>query len=257
MLGRNIMVFKDNLVLAVLVNNRILREIDGVVYLPKNTEYAIRIKNLSSKKSVVDVSIDGKSIGNRVIVEKNSSIDLERFDINNISGGKFLFIEKNDAVIEHRGDHIDDGIIRVEYWFEKDDPIDIYYTYYHNPYYNDCDFWYHPIYRKQPVYDPNPVVFYSSSNSCTSEIEASRSSELFNSDGITIPGNNSNQRFSYGTTKPLEEISHVLTLKLSCGKFVEHVEPLYVDTKIKCKGCGRSLSSGDKFCSVCGAVVTR
>ena len=40
-------------------------------------------------------------------------------------GNKFKFIQKTDKIIGHRGDNIDDGMIRVEYRYEKHPDVHI------------------------------------------------------------------------------------------------------------------------------------
>lgn len=128
--------FKDNLVVAIKANGKILREVNGTSILPFGCEYSVLIKNLDSKRAKVKVWIDGTDAteGTQLVVNANSEIVLERFIKNgNLKeGNKLKFIEKTQKISDHRGDKIDDGFIRIEWQFEK-----IVQTQYINTIYND------------------------------------------------------------------------------------------------------------------------
>jgi hypothetical protein len=115
--------FKDNLVVALKANGKILREVDGKTILPFGQEYSILIKNMDSKRAKVKVWIDGTDAteDTELVVYGNSEITLERFIKNgNLKeGNKLKFIEKTQKISDHRGDKIDDGFIRIEWQFEK------------------------------------------------------------------------------------------------------------------------------------------
>jgi hypothetical protein len=118
------MTYKERFVAVVKSNGKILREHDGVVTLPFQSEYSILMKNLESRKAEVRITIDGQDVlnGSSLLVMPNSTFELEGF----LSGfkvtNKFKFIKKTKEIIEHRGDKIDDGIIRVEFTYEKYKP---------------------------------------------------------------------------------------------------------------------------------------
>ena len=75
-------------------------------------------------------------------------------------------------------------------------------------------------------------------------------------DGITVPGSESNQKFTTGSIKTLENEVHVITLMLR-GKTIKEeivVTPVVI-TKMKCPSCGTPNGSFSKFCSECGTGV--
>jgi hypothetical protein len=117
------MVYQNNFVATVKVGNKILRENQNTVIVPFGSEYSIYLKNLSTVRALVRVSVDGKDAteGVWLIVNANSPLELERYIKNgNMSrGNRFKFIERTGAVEEHRGIGAEDGLIRVEYKFEK------------------------------------------------------------------------------------------------------------------------------------------
>lgn len=112
--------YRDNFVVSLKCDGKILRELDDKVSLPFGSEYSILFKNLESRKAVVKVEIDGKDISdakNRLVIYPNETVELDRFLSSN---NKFKFIEKTKEISDHRGDRIDDGIVRVTYNFEKE-----------------------------------------------------------------------------------------------------------------------------------------
>lgn len=117
------MVYQNNFVATVKVGNKILRENQNTVTVPFGSEYSIYLKNLSSVRALVRVSVDGQDAteGVWLIVPANSPLELERFIKNgNMSrGNRFKFIERTGQIEEHRGVGAEDGLIRVEYKFEK------------------------------------------------------------------------------------------------------------------------------------------
>jgi len=161
-------VYKQNLVVVIKVNGKILREDGDIVRLPFNNTYSILIKNLNSVKALVSVSIDGKDIlnGNQLIVNPNSDVELERFvdDLNR--GNKFLFIQKSKEIAEHRGDFIDDGCIRVEYSFEAQPEIQHHINHIYHDQYHYNNYWYYPNIYPWTNY---PTVTYSSGGTYCSD----------------------------------------------------------------------------------------
>ena len=118
------MMFANQYVLAVKANGKILREQDRNVTLPFGTEFELVCKNLSSRRAMVSVSIDGTDVTDerRLIIAPNATITLSRYIKNgNLqSGNAFRFIERSSAVEEHRGIKADDGIVRAEFFTEKE-----------------------------------------------------------------------------------------------------------------------------------------
>jgi len=115
------MVYKNNFVAVIKVNGKILREVGEFVVLPFGAEYSILLKNLDSRKAVASITIDGIDVmgGDSVIVPANESVEVEGFVDGLRATNRFKFIKKTEEISDHRGDKVDDGVIRVEYKFEK------------------------------------------------------------------------------------------------------------------------------------------
>lgn len=261
------MMYHQKFVTSVKSNGKILKEIDGQVILPFQSEYSILLKNLESRKALVTVSIDGTDVlcGNSLIVNPNTSLELERFVDAMDKGNKFKFIKKTQEISDYRGDKVDDGLVRVEFRFEKFKtellPIQPF------PYY-----WNWP--RQIPLvkpYIPYPIIYGTSmggsiSPECTTNVttmntvqcSTTMAGAISNSnssakieDGITVGGSYSNQQFSYGNIGDLEENSHVIVIGIKGSDKID--KPIVAKTKIKCSTCGK-YSKG-KFCYSCGTSL--
>jgi hypothetical protein len=122
------MMYNSKLVCAVKTGGKILREElkDGnaIVTLPFGSEYSLLLKNLSGKRALVNIEIDGKKLAPRgFVLDKGQEYEIER---PTDSKRKFKFIEKTEAISDHRGDRIDDSLIRLTWQFEQEAT----YTYY-------------------------------------------------------------------------------------------------------------------------------
>jgi hypothetical protein len=147
--------YNSKLAVAIKHNGKILRETKDIVHLPFGSEFSVLVKNLNSKRVKFTLHIDGTDAldGTEIIVNANSETEIKRFirNGNMDEGNAFKFIERTSAIEDGpRGIKIDDGVVRVEFWFEQDKPEikinDIYYNkyhyrdYYQQPYFiNDND----------------------------------------------------------------------------------------------------------------------
>lgn len=266
------MVYQNKFVVSVKANGKILREDDDVVYLPFGSEYTILIKNLNSKRAKVNIDIDGQEVVHDLVVNANSDVEVERFLKGNMNTGhKLKFIEKTQQISDHRGDRIDDGIIRVEYAFEKNKP------------YMDWNFPIQPMtktYRTKNVVSNKYLSYDNSSargithdshvigNSYNSFAPSNHSGEItyqanvnhVSDEGITVEGSQSFQKF-VSVRDFQTDASEVITLKLKGAviqeeKIVEVTKPVTVKTKRTCHTCGTKNKWGSKFCSECGTALT-
>jgi len=77
------------------------------------------------------------------------------------------------------------------------------------------------------------------------------------SDGITVKGDEINQKFGYTNIGCLESEVNVIVLKLkgynSENKKIKKL--ITTREKIVCKTCGKSNSPNHKFCSECGTFL--
>lgn len=146
------MTYQNKFVVVVKSNSSILREHDGTVTLPFGSEYSLLLKNLNSNASLIKISIDSNDVldGKGLIIQGNCEKELLGFIKNRQVTNRFKFIQKTKDIVEHRGDKIDDGIIRIEFRFKKEvhEVVTKYSTYY-EPYP-----WY-PWYLRYP-YCPEP-----------------------------------------------------------------------------------------------------
>lgn len=273
------MMYKHDFVCSMKAEGKILREKDNTVYVPFGSEYSILMKNLRSVKARVLVSIDGQDVLNKraLIIGPNETIDLERFlgtDMN--SGNRFKFIQKTEKIQEHRGDRVDDGIVRIEFQYEKpapryDYPAKTMLLSNKTPDYGEASMdMYYPSSGTSPSI-PKGILrgqpaSYTTSNSISGQsfsrgIEGEAVMDSFmpmSDEGITVKGSESKQSFSNGHIGALESEKHVITLMLrgatDTGEQVR--KPILVNTKLVCETCGTSNKSSMKFCGECGTALT-
>lgn len=288
------MVYSNNFVAVVKSNGKILRENKNTVAVPFGSEYSILLKNQSSVRAVANVWLDGIDVtdGRWVIIDANSSLELERFirkgNLN--KGNKFKFIERTGQIEEHRGIGVDDGLVRVEYKFEVPQTFTYSYPYYTTVYngggltggiigtsgLGDVNVNYtvtqpSSILRSAAT-KSEPMAMNCCVTPTSSRIggdaseasmfrDASESSVMFaeaapNEAGITVPGGVSHQKFVQGPWFATETTSHVIVLKL-VGKVkgVNVFEPVTVQAKPACSTCGKLNKATHKHCDRCGTAL--
>ena len=288
------MMYSNRFIASLKVGGKILRENSGAVSLPFGSEYEILLKNLNSRRAMCKVTIDGQDAteGTRLILPANGSLTLERFIKNNNlkAGNKFKFIERTRQIEDHRGIKEEDGLIRVEFWSEKEVieqpvvrtkyydnwvPVDRPYGPYNGPYY-----WYQaPLSLGYPTITCNSLQSgaigvahggLNCSNSASGglgdistggilrsagsqQIMAMNCSAPVNDAGITVAGSKSNQSFQSSYGFETEFNSQVIVLQL---RGVVRDEPVKaavtVDFKPTCPTCGKVNKISHQFCSNCG-----
>lgn len=266
--------YNNKLAVAVKINGKVLREFNkDTVFLPFGSEYSLLIKNLNSVRTIVNITIDGQNMTrDGLIIDAYKEIELERKITENLDkGNRFKFIERSDAVEAHRGVKLEDGLIRIEYQFEKTYPTPLYYV--------NQNVWY----GSGTTWTSSPVVGSATNNISTSATSSGilRGATLnhvaksydpagpvnatlsdfvpqgFNDAGITVPGSESNQKFSTVSSFPLEAEKHVMIFKL-LGETLDNEpirKPVTVKTKPKCQTCGKQNKASAKFCSTCGTAL--
>lgn len=280
------MTYKDHFVVEVKCNGKFLRVKDGAVYLPFGSEYTLLLKNLNSKKASVKVHIDGQDAldYSSLIISGNAQAELEGFLSGTVARNKFKFINKTKEIQEHRGDKADDGIIRVEFAFEKPKPktvIHDHHEHHHHHHHHDHNYWHWWPYTYTADPSPNKdTIRYASSTgeksnlgdiqafnasgdmsrSVSNVVEDSLGVESLgsplNDEGITVKGSECYQSFRYGSIGELEQ-SEVIIIQLKglaqTGTTVE--KPVTVKTKLECPTCGTKSKSSFKFCPNCGTFL--
>ena len=243
------MMYQSKMVVAIKSAGKILRESGDTCYLPFGCEYSLLIKNLNIVRAKVKISIDGEDVtdGVSLVVNANSSIDLERFICNGNTeqGNRFKFIERTAAVEEHRGVQAEDGLVRVEFEFER------------QPEYHYLSGNYE-AYRHTKGITRNGLVGRALDWTARyGDVVCSTSAECSSNPGITVPGSVSDQKFT--TVSPLitDGKKHVMVLRLLGevqGVAVE--KPVTVKHKPKCTTCGKQNKATAKFCAECGTSLT-
>jgi len=255
--------YNSKLVASLKANGKILREFKDTVYIPFGSEYSILIKNLNTVRAIVNVYIDGENaVPGGLVLNAGQEIDLQRAirNGNMTEGNKFKFIERTGNIEQHRGVKLEDGIVRIEYQFEKvyqrQDGI-IWKT---NDYHNT------PLYSTgilrsttlNQVYDSH--VTYSATNavgSATVSTQSMNVSAPINDVGITVPGSKSEQKFSTASWFATETEKHTIVLKL-LGETPDNKEvrnPVTTKHKPKCVTCGKQNKATAKFCTECGTAL--
>jgi hypothetical protein len=248
--------YNQKLVASIKANRKVLREFKDTVYIPFASEYSILIKNLNTVRAVVSVFIDGEDqTPGGLVLNAGQEIDLERSIKNNNlkEGNKFKFIERTGAVEQHRGIKLEDGIVRIEYQFERP-PISV---------------------NTMPAYQWNSILrgvqdgsitasgssgfpnsaTYSSTSATVNAMNVSAQS--VNDAGITVAGSKSTQSFSTTYVGALESEKHSIVLKL-LGKTLDNktvTAPVTVKVKPKCTTCGKQNKATAKFCAECGTAL--
>lgn len=277
-----------NFVLCVKHQGRVLRELGEKIYLPFGSEYSLYLKNLDARRAAVRVFIDGVDVvdGRSLVVNGRSFLELERFLKNgNLSkGNRFKFIERNAAVEAGRGVQAEDGLIRIEFEYERVLPP-VTWTTTATPSY--------PRWPQDPhSFDlrgygtcntPGPLTNSISSNSAFNcsvqskgsvadvrlrgaaapavesvDYSAEQYSEIreVNQAGITAPGSVSNQQFTTVAPVVTDGVVHVITLQLLGDTGTKPVTaPITVKTRPVCSMCGTTGEVTAKFCKECGTSL--
>lgn len=262
--------YQDKVAVALKVNGKVLREFGDTVYIPFGSEYSLFIKNLNTVRCLVSIEIDGQDVGDgsAFVVPANGSINIERFIKNgNLSSGqRFKFIERTSKIEQHRGVGVEDGLIRVEFEFEKPVQTSTFFSpstkeihhYYHN------DYWPYRTFGSTSSIsgslgdtksaDLMNVSYSSAISKGVAQPEAEvKTSGMFNDAGITVGGSVSSQQFTKADDFPTDGVKHVMVMKL-LGEVGQNKvqEPITVKTKQKCPTCGHMNKATAKFCSECG-----
>lgn len=279
--------YESKLAAAIKVGGKVLREFNkDTVYIPFGSEYSILLKNLNTKRVVVNITIDGQNIvEGGLVLNAGQEVDLERFVKNGnlTEGNRLKFIERTDSIEQHRGIKLEDGLVKVEFQFEQP-PRPIQWISDRNPTYTPSK-W-NTTYggvqgSANPGFNVNGVLrsVDFSANGATMQAQATAavnqycadnnikvSSSVhdgmatmdcaFNDAGITVPGSKSTQKFStvYMGAMEAEKFSMVFRLLGDVGQ-AKVSKPVTVKHKVKCTTCGRQNKANAKFCAECGTAL--
>ena len=284
------MTYKDQFVVEVKADGQILRVKDGAVYLPFGCEYSILLKNLNSKKASVKVSIDSEDVldGHSLILDPLVTHELKGFFRGTVVKNRFRFIQKTKEIQEHRGDKVGDGLVRVEFAFEKPKPEPIikkvikeiheHHHHHHDSYWPTRYTWYdgsgwsynESVGSKSSGDEPVSAYMNQASDnisrgfssnvtmdslgvqaSFTADFKAQNAPNV--DEGITVKGNEIHEQYNYSSIGELEESSVIVIALKGMQKSSGVVStPITVKTKLVCSSCGLRSTSSYKFCPNCG-----
>lgn len=270
------MVFHHNFIVNVKFNGQIMREMNEngaqFVYIPFGSEYSVFVKNLDSRRAAVTISIDGVDVlgGSTLVINGNSQGELMGFLRGNVAEKRFRFIQKTQQIAEYRGDKADDGVIRVEYRFEKPQTVQ-YLAYDGKPMSRGNEQWYpkpsgsgdgcRGICSSPSGANKSRSFAAKLSAQCDSQTMGWMGNDVPQRDeGITVKGSDCRQRFDTSTMGELESTSQVVTLILrgatqNATVWAPVWQPITVNTKITCPTCGQRSKSHHKFCSNCSTSL--
>lgn len=249
--------YQEKFIAVIKHRGKILRDDGGLVRLPFGSEYSILLKNKNSVKAVANIEVDGEDVLRNygIIVPPNQSIEITGWMRSMDKTNKFRFIRKTKEIQKFRGDRLDDGIVRVEYKFEKQ-----------------------PVFEPVVIKDPWPVCPKNDWPKCPINrwdgytyntfttpltggfsdgnyvVSSYNCSAPLRDEGITVKGIMVDQEYRYGSTNLLEATSHVIVINLrgisKTGRKVEKV--ITTRSRIQCAVCGRKWKSNVKYCGNCG-----
>jgi hypothetical protein len=269
--------YNSKLVASIKANGKVLREFKDTVYVPFGSEYSILLKNLNTVRSLINIYIDGDNIvPGGLVLNAGQEIDLQRAirNGNMNEGNKFKFIERTGKIEDHRGIKIEDGLIRVEFQFEKvykrQDGIQ-----WSNAVWQptSMDSYSSGILRNTTASTPKSMsgtvtcsdMSYAATSMAVGSATINASSttlQSFNAapqteTGITVAGSKSEQKFNTVSSFACEPEKHNIILKL-LGETPDNEairKPITVKAKPKCVTCGKQNKATAKFCSECGTAL--
>lgn len=290
------MTFNNNFVAEVKCNGRILRVRDGYVHLPFGSEYSILLKNLDTRRASVKIHIDGDDVldGHSLVLNPNETTELQGFMKGSVAKNRFKFIEKTEQISEYRGDKIDDGMIRIQFGFEKKPNkirqiITEHHEHHHH--HHDWDWWYprraiwysdmtytvnnsgepnyqsssdlttkgimpDPMTGQSDAMDFEPLGYDHKTQVINQNFNAQDLKSPVNDMGITVKGSEVNQQFSYTSMGELEDEGVIIIqLRGETSTGEKVTQPITTKTKIRCKTCGKRCKSYNKYCPNCGTFL--
>lgn len=281
--------------MAIKANGKVLREFDGTTYLPFGSEYSILLKNLSNKRCRVSVRIDGTDVldNANLIIEAKSETNLTRFvkGGNLEAGNSFKFIEKTAKVEKHRGNKAEDGLVTVNFEFEREQVS--YYPHYTTTVYNgivdnntgqkwtnntmgfmedgagEMPSTYHSGEASWPDSDqyrstmpramaPSGGNVLRSASVNTKGFNRPVLQNSQNTAGVTAPGSVNTQKFAYSHHLFVSDgKTHTMTMQLKGGtpEGILVKKEITVKKLTRCEFCGTNVKQTAKFCHECGAGV--
>ena len=243
--------FNKNIVAAIQVNGKLIKEENGKVNLPFGCEYSIYLRNISNKKVSINIDIDGEDIldGSSILLYGKEEIKLERFVDNMKEGQKFRFIEMTSDIESFRGNKIEDSLINITYRFEKE-IIDF------------CGSF--KINQEIQTFRNNTMDMAINStslnHSLAPRVMAGGIEPSCNEKGITVKGSASKQSFKTGYIGELEYEKNNIVFELFGYQSVNGIEPLeytIIEDINRCPSCGSIYDTNREYCSQDGTFLVK
>lgn len=249
------MVYRNEFIAVVKTGGKVLRESceNGEipnVFLPFGSEYTIFLKNESSKRSLVKVQIDGEDVlnGKRIIVHPNNHFELFGFlNDHGVATHKFKFVERTEAIINHQGDKVEHGMVKIQYAFERRKETPWYGSSYDGPIYSKG--YGSPV--MYGIHDnlPGRGLDIGTTITCSEQsVTRSCQSDI----GVTVHGSNMDHQYSMGCGFDVDDWKTVMMRLMGYNDNQVICRPITKKTKITCPICGTVHQYGVKYCSECG-----
>ncbi len=259
--------YKDGFVLAILKDGKPLKEIDGVVRVPFDSEYQIRLRNKNWLNCKAKVYVDGSLVSNLgdFVINSQGVVDLERFLDNSLDeGARFKFVHKDHGEVSDP-DNDENGVIRVEFY--KAQKISYTITTGNYPYspwytYNDGIHW--NFTNDEKTGDGDTTLRCGGTTTMADGVKVQNYSAMYcnstpvmdslgaGEEGATVGGEKSYQKFNTVADFLTETYPTVLELKLLAPKDKHYVAP---KPRQFCSQCGNKVQQKDRFCSSCGTKL--
>jgi hypothetical protein len=271
------MMYESKLAAAIKVNGKVLREFNkDTVYIPFGSEYSILLKNLNTKRALVNIFIDGQDIvEGGLVLNAGQEVDLERFVKNGnlTEGNRLKFIERTAGIEQHRGVKLEDGLVRVEFQFEQPArPIswisasgstNIYPqgsgSYNVGGVMRSVDFSKGENMKAMAASATSATLQSMNISASVGEVHdgmATMDWMPINDAGITVPGSRSDQKFSTVVMGVMEAEKFSMVFKLLGETANSPIQKaVTVKAKPKCVTCGHTNKATAKFCNKCGTAL--
>jgi hypothetical protein len=256
--------YSNNFVVAIVHDGKFSEETkDGVVALPFEAEYTIRLRNKHNRRAVAKVFIDDENVTqDGIVVPANHYVDLER-PVSNAKKFKFVSAKSGEAIDYGKNNKTDgsNGIIRVEWQLERE----------YKPSYDVHH--HHDIWKsKRPIYggrsrggpcgqsvgssfipatmDEGTTLNFLDGNEPTRRLISREGLQ----EGCTVAGSHSHQRF---TTVHIDlESGPPTVIQLILKGYKEEQAQAHSGVGY-CGKCGNNLQNNWNFCTRCGAKVSK
>ena len=243
-----------------------IKETNGITVLPFESEYIIRLRNKTRKRSIADVYIDGKVAAKGIVVDQNEYVDLERYVNDLCQGARFRFVRTDDNRVKDKGEP-ENGTIEVNFYPEEDKKPEMRTIYRDNHHYYPWRYWDNIPWTGSPWRPYNPIIYCSSVHNAHGNIGGSTSAKSIQpsnaslQDGATVGGSISHQKFdtTHVDINRSQKTTIVIRLK---GRTSDRsiIRTLQTEDTKKvagsatkfCSKCGRERRPEEKFCPMDG-----